>query len=56
MDIQENILIFDGVCNLCNSSVNFIISKDHNNSFKFASMHLLIGGNERPTPTFPRFS
>lgn len=32
------IILFDGVCNLCNSSVNFIIDHDKNNIFKFASL------------------
>lgn len=32
------IILFDGVCNLCNSSVNFIIDKDVSNVFKFASL------------------
>ena len=30
-----NIILFDGVCNLCNWSVNFIIKHDKNNKFKF---------------------
>ncbi len=32
------IIFFDGECNLCNSSVNFIIMRDPENSFQFASM------------------
>lgn len=32
------IILFDGVCNLCNSSVNFIIDRDKNNKFKFAAL------------------
>jgi predicted DCC family thiol-disulfide oxidoreductase YuxK len=32
------IILFDGVCNLCNASVNFIIKKDKNDSFRFASI------------------
>ncbi len=31
------IILFDGICNLCNSSVNFIIDRDRNDIFKFAS-------------------
>jgi predicted DCC family thiol-disulfide oxidoreductase YuxK len=30
--------LFDGVCNLCNSSVNFIIKYDKNKQFLFASL------------------
>jgi len=32
------ILLFDGVCNFCNSSVNFIITHDTENYFKFAPL------------------
>jgi predicted DCC family thiol-disulfide oxidoreductase YuxK len=32
------IIIFDGVCNLCNSSINFIIKHDKKNYFRFASL------------------
>jgi len=32
------IIIFDGVCNFCNSSVNFIIERDYANKFVFAPM------------------
>ena len=32
------VILFDGVCNFCNSSVNFIIDNDINNTFKFASL------------------
>lgn len=32
---QRHLIIFDGVCNFCNSSVNFIIERDKNNAFAF---------------------
>ena len=35
---HNNVIFFDGVCNLCNASVNFIIKKDKNNIFKFAAL------------------
>jgi predicted DCC family thiol-disulfide oxidoreductase YuxK len=37
-EIRNPIIFFDGVCNLCNSSVNFVIDKDPNNKFKFAPL------------------
>ncbi len=37
-DPDLNILLFDGICNLCNGSVNFIIKHDKNNRIKFASL------------------
>ncbi|HMB91714.1 MAG TPA: thiol-disulfide oxidoreductase DCC family protein [Rhodothermales bacterium] len=37
--LQDHALIlFDGVCNLCNSSVNFIIDRDPEGYFKFAAL------------------
>lgn len=32
------IILFDGVCNFCNGSVNFIIERDTENYFKFAPL------------------
>ena len=34
---SKSIILFDGVCNLCNASVNFIIKHDKKNQFLFAS-------------------
>ncbi len=31
-------VLFDGVCNLCNGSVNFIIDRDPDGYFRFASL------------------
>ena len=33
-----NIILFDGVCNFCNASINFIIARDKKNKFKFAAL------------------
>ena len=38
MNLNQNIIFFDGVCNLCNKSVQFIIEHDDNAFFKFASL------------------
>ena len=35
---HEPLILFDDVCNLCNSSVLFIIKYDTNSQFKFASL------------------
>ncbi len=32
------IILFDGVCNFCNGSVNFVIAHDQKNYFKFAPL------------------
>lgn len=39
MDNFENksIILFDGVCNLCNASVNFVVKHDKKEQFLFAS-------------------
>ena len=37
------IILFDGVCNFCNSSVNKIIKHDKKNRFKFAALQSEIG-------------
>ncbi|MEO6669618.1 MAG: thiol-disulfide oxidoreductase DCC family protein [Ferruginibacter sp.] len=34
----QSILLFDGVCNLCNSSVQYVIKHDTKATFKFASL------------------
>lgn len=38
MTLENPIILFDGVCNLCNSSVQFIIKRDKKALFKFASL------------------
>lgn len=40
---NKKIVLFDGVCNLCNSSVNFIIERDKYDVFRFASLQSEIG-------------
>src|SRR5688572_24921366 len=34
---EHSIILFDGICNLCNSSVRFVIKRDPGASFKFAA-------------------
>ena len=38
MDINKKIILFDGVCNLCDSSVQFIIKRDKNDVFRYAAL------------------
>lgn len=35
---MSSIVLFDGVCNFCNSAVNFIIRHDRANRFKFTPL------------------
>ncbi|MFC7783769.1 MULTISPECIES: thiol-disulfide oxidoreductase DCC family protein [unclassified Rossellomorea] len=37
------IILFDGICNFCNSSVQFIINRDPKGLFQFASLQSEIG-------------
>jgi predicted DCC family thiol-disulfide oxidoreductase YuxK len=37
------IILFDGVCNFCNGSVNFIIKRDKKNRFLFAPLQSEFG-------------
>ncbi len=32
------LILFDGICNLCNSGVNFVIDRDKKGKYKFASL------------------
>lgn len=34
----KSLILFDGVCNLCNGFVNFIIPRDRDNKFQFGSL------------------
>lgn len=43
------IVIYDGICNLCNWSVNFIIKRDKNNKFKFAALQSNFVNNNFPS-------
>lgn len=35
---NKTIVLFDGVCNFCDNSINFIIGQDTKNRFKFAPL------------------
>lgn len=36
--VDQQVILFDGVCNLCNSSINFIIDRDSKKLFRYASL------------------
>ncbi len=42
-DIKAPVILFDGVCNLCNASVQFIIKHDTKKQFRFASLQSNLG-------------
>lgn len=41
------IVLFDGVCNFCNGTVNFIIARDRGGYFRFAPLQSEIGERMR---------
>lgn len=34
----QSVILFDGVCNFCNSTVTFVIKRDRESVFKFAAL------------------
>ena len=40
---DQLIILFDGVCNFCNSAVDFVIKRDKRSVFKFASLQSAAG-------------
>ncbi len=60
MKMDSPTILFDGVCNLCNSSVQKIITRDTKGFFKYASLQSSFGQeflkeNKLPTETFDSF-
>ncbi len=41
--VKFPVILFDGVCNLCNNSVQWVISHDNNAVFSFASLQSDLG-------------
>ena len=40
---RQKIILFDGICNLCNGSVIFILEREQRPLFKFASIQSAVG-------------
>ncbi|WP_447641868.1 MULTISPECIES: thiol-disulfide oxidoreductase DCC family protein [Chitinophagaceae] len=40
---HNHIVLFDGVCNLCSGAVQFILKRDKENKFRFASLQSKAG-------------
>lgn len=43
MDTSKGVVLFDGICNLCNQSVQLIIRKDKRDYFRFAALDSAYG-------------
>ena len=46
---MQTVVFFDGMCNLCNSTVQFIIKHDTKNNFKFAALQSVYAQNTLPS-------
>lgn len=58
--MNERIIFFDGVCNLCNSTVDFLISRDKKRHFRYASLQsdagqAMLRKHNLPTSEFGSF-
>tara|TARA_R110002049_G_scaffold18364_2_gene70323 strand:+ start:284 stop:703 length:420 start_codon:yes stop_codon:yes gene_type:complete len=42
---DKKLILFDGVCNLCNTSVQYVIKHDKKNLFLFAALQSEVGQN-----------
>ncbi|MFT5064302.1 MAG: putative DCC family thiol-disulfide oxidoreductase YuxK [Gammaproteobacteria bacterium] len=51
----HSVVLFDGVCNLCNGAVTFIIKRDSQNQFRFAPIQSELG-TTLLAPYSPAFS
>ncbi len=57
---DKPVILFDGICNLCTGSVQFILKRDKEKKFLFASLQSNYGQNllkqfDLPTNTFNSF-
>ena len=43
MEETKKIVLFDGVCNLCNGAIQFVIKRDEKDKFRFAALQSEIG-------------
>lgn len=35
---EHPVILFDGICNFCNSAINFVIKRDSKSKFRFATL------------------
>ena len=43
MEDNKKIILFDGVCNLCNGAVQYVIKRDKKDVFRYAALQSAIG-------------
>ncbi|WP_049972018.1 thiol-disulfide oxidoreductase DCC family protein [Haladaptatus cibarius] len=59
-DLDDPVLLFDGVCNFCNAAVRFVVRFDESGTFRFAPLQSDIGQEllsrfDLPTDDFDSF-
>lgn len=47
------IILFDGICNFCNSAINFVIRRDPESKFRFATLQSEMAHGLLSTRKFP---
>lgn len=45
MTLKKSVILFDGVCNLCNASIDFIIKRDKKDHFRVGALQEEAGKN-----------
>lgn len=43
LEKEKKIILFDGVCNLCNGAIQFVIKRDKKDMFRYATLQSKIG-------------
>jgi len=46
--IEKDTIFFDGVCNLCNGAINFVIDRDTSGRYQFASLQSEVASEHLP--------
>lgn len=49
--VGKSLILFDGVCNLCNGSVRFVLKRDRHDRFRFAPLQSEVAHAYLPGPT-----
>ena len=44
MSEEKSLILFDGICNLCSAAVQFILKRDRNGRYRFASLQSASAG------------
>ena len=54
MGTRHPVILFDGVCNLCNGAVQFVIRRDRSANFQFAPLQSAFGESVIQRHDFPK--